>query len=231
MSSKGFLRTWLGAVLILWASSGLAAAPVRVTGRVLAEKAGLPGARVELFPAYEEYAGAVRRLTEKTGPVPIAKTRTDAAGDFEILAPESGCFRLEVRAEGYLAQEIVLLPLVEDVELPAATLMRGSPFEVRTVGPDGRPLAGIEVQPFGSPPLGGVDRLNWELIGPRVTTDSAGRGSFPWLQPYGPPPVMAVSPRFLGQMGQGKPGGTVPRPVGWPAGSWRPRASRSRRPR
>lgn len=209
MPYKTFLRIGLAAAFLFCTSSILAAAPIRVTGRVQAEKAGLSGARVELFPAYEEYAEAVRRLTGKTGPVPLAKTRTDAAGDFEILAPESGCFRLEVRAEGYLAQEITLLPLVEDVELPAATLMQGSPVEVRTAGPDGRPLGGIEVQPLGSPLLGGMDRMNWELIAPQVTTDSAGRGSFPWLQLYGPPPVIAVSPRFLGQGAHAKPGEAV----------------------
>lgn len=197
------------AAVVLSFSSALLAAPIRVTGRVQSEKSGLSGARLELFPAYESYAEAVRRLTEKTGPVPIARARTDAEGDFEILVPESGCYRLEVRTEGYLAEQVALLPLVEDIELPPTTLMRGSPVEVRTVGPDGRPLAGIEVRTLNASPWGWRGRESqfrtWSLIPSRATTDREGRASLSWLKLYGPPTVEAVSPQFLGQKASGKP--------------------------
>jgi protocatechuate 3,4-dioxygenase beta subunit len=209
-------RAWLAlllAAVVLSLSAPLAAAPIRVTGRVQSEKAGLSGARLELFPAYEGYAEAVRRLTEKTGPAPLVKARTDAEGDFEILVPESGCYRLEVRAEGYLAEEFPLVPLVEDFELPPTTLMRGSPVEVRAVGPDGRPLAGIEVRSLYASPWSWRIRegqfRTWSLIPPRATTDREGRASLSWYKPYGPPAVEAVSPRFLGQKATGEPAEAV----------------------
>jgi hypothetical protein len=90
------------ALLVLPLASAAAAEPIRVTGRVLAEdwQSGLKGARIELLYAYEGYADGVRRLTEKTGPAPLATARTNEEGFFEILAPESGCFQLAVRAEG-----------------------------------------------------------------------------------------------------------------------------------
>ncbi len=207
-SRRARLALSLAAVLLSF-SAVLAAAPIRVTGRVQSEKEGLSGARLELFPAYEGYADAVRRLTEGTAPAPLAKAVTDADGDFEILVPESGCYRLEVRAEGYLAEEFPLVPLVEEVELPPTTLMRGSPVEVRTVGPDGRPLAGIEVRSLNAPPWGWRFREGqfptWSLIPSRVTTDREGRASLPWFKLYGPPTVEALSPRFLGQKAMGKP--------------------------
>jgi protocatechuate 3,4-dioxygenase beta subunit len=191
----------------------LAAEPIHVTGRVSGEKAGLSGVRVELFPAYEEYADALRRLTEKAGPAPIAKAVTDEDGAFEILAPESGCFRLVVRTEGYMAEEITPLPLAEDLELPPATLMRSSPMEVRTVGLEGRPLAGIEVQALDffafRGRFWGPRPPTWQWVRSPLASDKEGRVSIPIFPSYGSPAVAAVSPRFLGQTGQEKPGKVV----------------------
>ncbi len=203
MDSRALLRA---AALLLSLAAPLAAAPIRVSGQIQSEKAALSGARLELFPAYESYAEAVRRLTEKTGPAPLATARTDAEGDFEILVPESGCYRLEARAEGYLAEEIALVPLVEDIELPPVTLLRGSPVEVRAVGPDGRPLAGIEVQSLNASLWDWERQLRtWRLSPSRATTDRQGRASLPWAGRYDPRSVEAVSPRFLGQKAKGKP--------------------------
>jgi hypothetical protein len=206
---------------LLALSSPLIAAPIRITGRVSDEKAGLSGARLELFPAYEGYADAVRRLTERTGPVPLAKAITDKDGAFEILVPESGCFRVVVRAEGYLAEEIAILPLVEDVELPSTTLMRASLLEVRTVGPDGRPLAGIEVEALDSSPFGrGFPEIRWRWVRPHAVSDREGRVSLPTFKLYGRPTVAATSPRFLGQTATGSDDSAVtlrliPARAGW----------------
>ena len=115
----------------------LAAAPVRITGTVLnRDGGGLAGARVELVPAYAKVAP----------PAPLAKTLTDAEGLFEVAAPESGCFRLVVKAEGHLAMEYPLVPLVADRELPAAHLIPSEPFGVRVEGASGRPQSGGEVR-------------------------------------------------------------------------------------
>ncbi|MFL6262254.1 MAG: carboxypeptidase regulatory-like domain-containing protein [Thermoanaerobaculia bacterium] len=95
------------ALLLAGFPLALAAEPIHVTGRVLipAEPPqGLAGARVELLP--------------QTGETPILTAKSDAAGLFELVAPESGCFRVRVRAEGYLNVENPLLPLVEGTDLP-----------------------------------------------------------------------------------------------------------------
>lgn len=111
-------------VLLLWLSlaTHLSAAPIRVMGRVLdeTEEAGVAGARVELFPAYQG----------STPPAPLASARTDAEGFFEIAAPEDGCFRLVVRAEGYATMEHPLAPLVEDRQLPTVSLLPSKLFKV-----------------------------------------------------------------------------------------------------
>jgi protocatechuate 3,4-dioxygenase beta subunit len=102
----------------------LAAEPIHVSGRVMipAETPqGLAGARVELLP--------------QTGETPILTVKSDAAGFFELAAPESGCFRVRVRAEGYLKVENPLLPLVENTDLPLVPAFSAS--DPRTQGIEG----------------------------------------------------------------------------------------------
>lgn len=111
-------------LLLAWLSlaSAASAAPIRVTGRVLAERTALAGARVELFPAYESYAEAVRQLTEKTGPVPIAKALTGEATALWLAPSRPGW--VEARdADGQL--------------VPGA-LARWNGQPVGITGPDGR---------------------------------------------------------------------------------------------
>lgn len=189
----------------------LAAEPLRVTGLIQGQTGVLSGAQVELFPAYESYADAVRRLAEKAVPVPVAKARTDAGGAFEIRVPESGGFRLVVRAEGYLPIEIPFLPLVEDLELLIPFMIENSPVEVRTVGPDGRPLAGVEVRGSRISPWGPQPRAedSWRIAATPVATGPEGRAVVPGLKDFGLPGVEAISPRFLGQATVEKPGGAI----------------------
>jgi protocatechuate 3,4-dioxygenase beta subunit len=103
----------------------LAAEPIHVSGRVLvaAETVqGIAGARVELLP--------------QMGEAPVVTAKTDAAGFFELTAPESGCFRVRMRADGYLKVENPFLPLVEDMDLmPVPALPASDPRAREVAGP------------------------------------------------------------------------------------------------
>jgi len=94
-----------------------AAAPIHVRGQVVVGNRGFPGARVELLAAWGGYAEAVRRLRGEADPPPLATVRSNAEGFFEIAAPQAGAYRLRMRADGYLALEHPLIPLIEDTDL------------------------------------------------------------------------------------------------------------------
>jgi protocatechuate 3,4-dioxygenase beta subunit len=181
----------------------LAAQPLQVTGRVVADGSqGVSGARVELFPAYEVYAEAVQRLAGKPGPPPLATALTDAGGRFRVVAPGSGCFRLVVRADGHLPMEYPLAPLAEDRELPALAAVKADSLEIRTVGEDGQPLPGIRIrlgtEEEDEPVVGGGLLPRWQLARWSGLSGPDGKLSHPWL--LGHRPLLTVlSPRFLGQ--------------------------------
>lgn len=139
--------------LILGLASAPPAGTVRIAGRIEAPAGGgaaavapLAGARIELLPAALDYAAAMRRLAGEPAGPPLAATRADRTGAFQLLAPGAGCYRVVVRADGYLPVELPLLPLVEDGrELPVARLTSAVPVAVRALGPRDRPLAGVVV--------------------------------------------------------------------------------------
>jgi Carboxypeptidase regulatory-like domain len=106
----------LGGWMLLSCLPAAAAEPVRATGKVD------PGARIEIFPAWEDYDAAVRRLESGAALKPVATARPEADGSFKIEAPEAGAFTLVVRAEGRLAMRHPLVPWVEEVLLPDASL-------------------------------------------------------------------------------------------------------------
>jgi len=191
------------ALLLLGFSLPLAAEPIRVSGRILASaEQGLAGARVELLPAYEGYAETVQRLGKPEEATPLAVARTDAEGFFALDAPESGCFRVRVQANGYAPEEHPLLPLVEDADLPATLLGHAERREVRAVDRDGRPLPGIRFRGsvddstgFMPPP----SVQTWRLSGNPGLTGADGKGILPWTSQLGPPRVLVISPLLLGQ--------------------------------
>jgi protocatechuate 3,4-dioxygenase beta subunit len=125
----------IAAVLLMVLPLAVVAGPIHVSGRVQipAETVqGLAGARVELFP--------------QTGDVPVAAAKSDAGGFFELAAPESGCFRLQVRAQGYVSVERPFLLLVEDTDLPGVPAFSAS-------DPHARGISGQELEGwvFGDP--------------------------------------------------------------------------------
>jgi protocatechuate 3,4-dioxygenase beta subunit len=113
---------WLAALLIAGVSTPLKAEPIRVSGQILASAGkGLAGARVELLP--------------QAGAPPLATVRTDAAGLFELAAPESGCFRVRVQVAGHLSLETRVLAVVEETDLmPAVAIPAAAPRAREAIG-------------------------------------------------------------------------------------------------
>jgi protocatechuate 3,4-dioxygenase beta subunit len=187
--------------------AALAAEPIHISGRVQVASEettpGLAGARVELLP--------------QTGEAAVATTKTDAAGFFELAAPESGCFRVRVRAPGYLDVENPFLPLVEDAGLPpvpalsatdprargvvGSTVAEGWVFGARTP-PAATPsqaaprLVQGKVSDAGGPPVPGA--LVWSEGAPAVPCVKAGAdGSFQIRLPAGKAKLRAAGPGHL----------------------------------
>jgi large repetitive protein len=198
----------IGFVLPLLPLAFAQAETIHVSGRLLDARrgSGLSGATVELFPAWEEYEVATRRLKEKAAPAPLATTRTNDQGVFDIAAPARGLFRLVARAEGFLPMEYLLAPLLEDVELEPATMMRASPLEVRTVGREVQPLAGVEVR-ISSLDVWATAGLEapWRLADRRGVSGVDGRVVLPRRE-LEVPMLVATSAPFLGQVWTGQEG-------------------------
>ncbi len=158
----------IAAVLFVVLPFVLTAEPIHVSGRVQipAETVqGVSGALVELLP--------------QAGEAPIATTKTDAAGFFELAVPESGCFRVRMRAAGYLTVENPFLPLVGDTDLPRVPAFSASDPRVQgIVGQtfDGW-VFGAQASPAVPPPQSG-----FRLVRGNVSNfkDAPAPGSLVW---------------------------------------------------
>lgn len=196
------------AISTLPSLAALRAEPIRVSGHVWSPDAshGVSGVQIEVLPVWEGYAEAVRRLREGTEPRPLATARTDGDGFYEVSVPEVGAYRLRTRAEGYLADEISLIPLVEDTAVEADALTPAEPVEARVISGDGKALPGLAVKvlepPEGPRIQGG---LHWHVAARGGITDSGGRLSL-WGRRGERLKLMAVSPAFLGEVAVWKAG-------------------------
>lgn len=173
-------RCALAVLSILALASPMAAEPVRIRGRILGPAAQAAGARAELFPAVETYADAVRRL-EGTELPPLASTRPGLDGAFELEAPESGLYRVVVRADGYLPLEqpgvaVGGIKELSPVELEPAS----SSLEVRAMGPRGRPLPDLLVLAESLPDMRDLARPSgWQRVPRRGRTGPDGKLALP----------------------------------------------------
>jgi protocatechuate 3,4-dioxygenase beta subunit len=94
----------IAVVLLLGIPLTLMAEPIHISGRVQAGgDQKQVEARIELFP--------------QTGDTPVATAKTDAAGLFELTAPERGCFRARLQAPGYASLENPLVLVSEETGL------------------------------------------------------------------------------------------------------------------
>lgn len=182
------IRALFALLLVTSLTPALAAEPIRVSGRILgSDSSGLTGAQVELFPAVEM----------ETDKAALASARTGQDGAFEIAAPESGLYTLRVHAKGHASKEISLEPLVEDRDLPRTWLAPDLPFSVRAVGPDGRPLAGVEIR-LGDFRFGGQ---RWRSVDRSGTTGADGRVTLPRTA-HDADGLAVTSPLYLGEIPQ-----------------------------
>ncbi len=176
-----------------------AAASLSVTGHLTGgSRAVLAETRVELaLLPFGPGPAAVR-----PPPAVTAKARQD--GSFALVAPAAGLYRVRVDAPGYLPLEIPVLPLVEDLALPPAHLVRewpqnrdledGSQVQWRPAaergaepstaprGPAPAPIAGLVLDRTTRKPLAGA--LVWCSTCPITPwTRAAADGAFRLLMP------------------------------------------------
>src|SRR5919106_2552992 len=163
----------LGLLLFsLLPGAAAAASPLRITGRLVPPVPAHP--QIELFPLVSSHAEAVRQLAGETAP-PVASAQPRPDGAFEIQAPETGLYRVRVRADGLLTTEFLLIPAVEDTEIPPVEMRPASPLEVTVIGPDGRPVPNLRVRALSTEALRAGSRPVWRPTQSEGTTNTEGK--------------------------------------------------------
>lgn len=160
-----------------------AAAPIPVSGLVTGP-GGSPvsGARVLLIPIQGLSESARLEMAGKADPDPAATALTGTDGAFRLEAPEAGMWEVAVEAKGMVPQETLLLPLLEETELPPVRLESDTKLEVRVAGPDGKPLAGARVQAgemSGYLGLRWLELRRWRTSNRAALTDAKGVAVLP----------------------------------------------------
>lgn len=125
--------------------AALTGAEIPIHGRVLGP-GGLPfsGAVVELLAEPHPHVAALAIL-EGEEAEPAAEAESQENGDFTVLAPEPGVWRVRVAAEGLAPRETLLAPLLEETHLPPVNLERDLGLEVRVLDTRGEPLSGARL--------------------------------------------------------------------------------------
>lgn len=153
-----------------------AVAEIVVAGQVRAAGAPLARTKVELLPVETNYEKGRRRLGD-LAPAARVGALSDAAGRFRIVAPESGMWRLVASAPGYVPMEYPLLPLTDDVDLPAVDLPRDAGLQIRVVTDKAAPFEGARVlaTPFRQRDAYAPWKPTWEPAEQLGITDVKGR--------------------------------------------------------
>lgn len=156
---------------LLLAAIPAMSAPLQITGKVLHPPKEV---QVELRPWSVDHAEALRRLKGEAVPaLASAKSRVD--GSFAVKLPDTGFYSVVLRAPGRLAMEGFVAFVVDDFELAPVELPPASPLEVKAVGADGQPLAGVTIQAIPLKPESG----DWRAAERSAVTDAEGRAVFP----------------------------------------------------
>lgn len=160
------LATVLVSILCLGAAAP--APPIPITGQVLdAQGRALPNARIELAPIVR----AGRPEAE-----PVASTLTDGSGVFSLKAPDAGMWMVRIKAQGFAATAVDVIPLLEPAKLEPIRLRTGAPPSVlqRKAGVPGNRLTGRVLDRVTRKPIAGAFVWPREDPGAAVRTDSAG---------------------------------------------------------
>lgn len=226
-----------------WLAGRLEAQP-RVWGVVrMPGGAPLSGAQVELLPIPPGYAAGRLRLEgrEVEGVVAAA---ADEHGRFSVVARKPGSYRVRVSSRGRVPMQFGPLALVEDRELPPATLAEDAGLNLRFVTSAGRPVESLwtYAEPYAVAPLAAGSWLPEFRI---ARTGADGKVSFArtadeqltvsWFPPSAPPgsrttagpvTITVARPsgrttqlRVVGRADQGLPGVLLRMgPEAWPMG-------------
>lgn len=171
------LACLLGLSLCLSSTGAAAPGPaIRLTGRILPP---VPAdLRIELAPLVSSYAEALRQLAGETVP-PLASTQPRPDGTFELRAPEGGLYRVRTRAAGRVPVEILLIPVIEDREIPPVALQPAVPVEITVLGPDGLPAPGLRLRALAAEAFQAGPRPVWRPSQSEGVTDAQGRMTLP----------------------------------------------------
>src|SRR5688572_17346305 len=144
-------------IALLLAGGPLAGETLEVRGRVLTAAQPLPKARVALSRLTTERDRALAELRGEPEPPPAAEAVSDEQGEFLVVAPEAGMWRLTIRAPGFVSVERRLAPLLEPIDLSDARLDRDAGLRVSVTDSSGNPVAGawVEAVPPGRERFGG----------------------------------------------------------------------------
>lgn len=103
----------------------------------------LAGVAVELSPVPTELARGLRLLATGAESTSSVQARTETAGRFALRSPESGLYRLTLRAPGRVAVERAPIPLVDDVELEPVSMTPDVGLTVRVIDAKGHGVQGV----------------------------------------------------------------------------------------
>jgi len=139
-------RRSLAALFCLASFTAALAASIPVGGRALGPGGRpLPEASVLLLRMLDPATRFRTDLEPATRPQALARAKTDAAGYFDLEAPDAGLYVVRIESTGHVPVEWRLAPLLEPQELPDAELAKDAGLVVRVEGKDEKPLAGALV--------------------------------------------------------------------------------------
>lgn len=163
------------------AGAAPASAPSISVGGLVQGPGGAPveGARVSLLPFAAPAESFRLELEGRVHPEPAATAVTDAGGAFRLQAPGIGLWKVLVEARGLVPMEILLTPLLDEMELPAARLERDAGLSVTVAAADGTPLAGARVRVEPAPDPGTAFRADWREPARSALTDAKGTAVLP----------------------------------------------------
>ncbi len=168
------------ALLLLGAAPAVAGGidqEIAVTGVV----SGPARALIELVPLADPHRQGGLALRGELGPEREASATVGDDGAFRIVAPRAAMWRLRVSAPGHVGMEYPLVPLTDEVELPAVELPRDAGLEVRALDPAGSPVSGARflVRPYRPLDAATGWRPQWQPAPQLAVTGPAGRATLP----------------------------------------------------
>lgn len=169
----------LTAVLLLFACIPCFA-QISVSGRIVNQnKAPVAKAEVTLSPILNPLQRAQPEMYTQGKSVAMALSLTNESGDFHFQAPSAGLWLLRVDAAGYVPQETVLMPLLEDYDSDEVILSRDEHIDVQVLDLSRKPIEGALVRAEDQDQRDYVYGKPWKRSIRTQTTGSDGKARLP----------------------------------------------------